>query len=124
MATVFVYDLRVDTVIGICEWELNVEQPLHFDIEMEADIFPAAKTDSIEKALDYAAVAELLEAYVKAHNGKLLETLMIDLMRYLFAEFKSINALSITVRKPQAINNAACAGLNFSAKRDATELKG
>jgi len=119
MATIFINDLRVDTIIGICEWELDIEQPLYFDIEMGVDIRRAAETDSIDKALDYAAVAEQVTLYVKAHSAKLLEAMLTDLMRHLFVEFSVLNALSLTVRKPQAIKNAACAGLSLSASRGA-----
>jgi dihydroneopterin aldolase len=117
MATVFVRDLCVETIIGICDWEQNTAQPLHFDIEMQTDILPAAVSDDIQYALDYAAVAELTTKFVVNHQGKLLETLINDLLRHLLKQFSMLESLTITVRKPQAIASASCAGLSATAYR-------
>ncbi|HCX26154.1 MAG TPA: dihydroneopterin aldolase, partial [Cellvibrionales bacterium] len=48
MATVFIEDLKVDTVIGLCEWEKHVKQTLHFDIDMQVDISGASSGDNID----------------------------------------------------------------------------
>ena len=38
MDTVFLRDLKIDTVIGIYGWERRVRQTLFFDLEMSADV--------------------------------------------------------------------------------------
>ena len=117
MATIFIENLRVDTIIGICEWELDAEQPLYFDVEMEADIAPAAATDSIDQALDYAAVAEYLTHWVKQDNNKLLESMIVGLADNLMGKFKNIAALTLAVRKPQAIDAADAVGIRIRRER-------
>jgi len=117
MAIVFIEDLKVDTIIGICDWEQTVAQTLHFDIAMELSIDEAAKGDDLSKAVDYAAVAEVLFSYVNTQQGKLLETLVDGLLNHFMALYPSLDGLKITVRKPQAIPAAACAGITASRSR-------
>jgi len=117
MSSVFIRDLCVETIIGICEWEQNTPQPLYFDIEMQVDIMRAAASDDIQYALDYAAVAESTTHFVVSHSGKLLETLINDLMQHLLKQFSMLESLTVTVRKPQAIASANCAGISATAYR-------
>ena len=50
MDIVFIQGLRIDTVIGIYDWERNTRQDIIFDIEMSFDNSVAARTDDIDKA--------------------------------------------------------------------------
>ena len=75
MDIVFLRDLRIETVIGIYDWEREIRQPVVLDIEMAADTARAAATDRIEDALDYHAVSERLRAFVGASSFRLVETL-------------------------------------------------
>ena len=117
MATVFIQDLKVDTIIGICDWEQEVEQALHFDVAMALCIDAAAKDDDLTQAVDYALVSEQIAAYVAAHQGKLLESLVDGLLNHIMDCHPALESLDITIRKPQAIPMAACAGISASRKR-------
>ena len=117
-ANIFIEDLQVDTCIGIDDWEQQVEQTLHFELAIDVDIDAAMRSDTVTDTLDYAAVAATLERAVKASSARLLEGLLGDLFNTLFEEFAMIEALSITVRKPQAIDAAACAGISLRRQRD------
>ena len=48
MDIIFLHDLRVETVIGIWEWERKIRQTVAIDLEMSADIRKAAATDSVD----------------------------------------------------------------------------
>jgi dihydroneopterin aldolase len=50
--------LKVDTIIGIYDWEREIKQTVILDIEMAHDIKKAAATDDIEDTLDYKAVSQ------------------------------------------------------------------
>ncbi len=117
MATIFINDLRVDTVIGLCEWERHVEQSLYFDVAMATDIGSAADGDDLDKTIDYAAVATQVESFVKDQNCLLLETLVQRLMKYLLQHHLAIAEITVTIRKPQAIAKASCAGITASISR-------
>ena len=44
MDIIFLHDLRIETVIGIWEWERKIRQTVVIDLEMSADIARAAAT--------------------------------------------------------------------------------
>jgi len=75
MDIVFLKDLRIETVIGIYDWERKVKQTVVLDIEMSADIAKAAASDQIEDTLDYKSVAKRLIEFVEQSEFQLVETL-------------------------------------------------
>lgn len=88
MDIVYLNDLRVDTVIGIYDWERRTRQTVIFDIEMGTDISKAAATDSIEDTLNYKAVAKRLFAFVSESEFALVETLAERVAGILVDEFR------------------------------------
>ena len=62
--TVFIEDLRIETIIGIFDWERRVKQTISLDIEMATDIRKAAASDHIDDTLDYKAVSKRLIDFV------------------------------------------------------------
>ena len=88
MDIVYLNDLRVDTVIGIYDWERRTRQTVIFDIEMGTDISKAAETDTIEHTLDYKAVAKRLFAFVGQSEFRLVETLAEQVAQILLEEFQ------------------------------------
>ena len=53
MDTIFLKDLRIETVVGIWDWERAVPQTVSIDLEMAADVAAAAARDHIDATLDY-----------------------------------------------------------------------
>ena len=72
--TVSIRDLRVSTVIGVYDWEREIEQVLTFSIDMAADVARAAGNDDIRETLDYSAVAQAVKAVVTDGKFQLIET--------------------------------------------------
>ena len=65
MDYVFIEDLRIDTVIGIYDWERRTRQTIALDIEMSFDNTRSAASDAIGDTLDYKAVSKRLIAFVE-----------------------------------------------------------
>jgi dihydroneopterin aldolase len=99
MDKIFLNDLKVDTVIGVFEWERQIKQTLRFDIEMDYDIRPAAASDNIADTLDYGAIAQIVVGFVEHSDYQLIETLAEDLAKFLLSEF-SIPSITLSVTKP------------------------
>jgi FolB domain-containing protein len=64
MDIVFLRGLRIETTIGIYDWEKQIKQPVVLDLEMGADVAKGAATDRIEDALDYKRVSKRLKEFV------------------------------------------------------------
>ena len=75
MDLVFIEDLRIETVIGIYDWERRTKQTIALDVEMAFDNRKPAASDAIADTLDYKAVSKWLIAFVEASSFQLVETL-------------------------------------------------
>ena len=64
MDIIFLQDMKVETVIGIWEWERKIRQTVAIDLEMSADIRKAAASDKVEDTLNYKSVAKRVQAFV------------------------------------------------------------
>lgn len=113
---VFIEGLQVETVIGVFNWERSIKQTLLLDIEMSSDIEVAAKTDELDQALDYAAVAERVLAFGQSSQFKLIETFAERLIELIFSEF-AVAEIKLTLRKPHAVKQAASVGLAVQRSR-------
>lgn len=116
---IYIEQLATEAIIGIYDWEREQTQPLFFDIEMEVPIFSAAQSDAIGDTVDYAVVSDFVCDYVAQSRVELLETLLENLSRELFARFNGIQKLKIKVSKPKAVPQAKTVGLIIKRTRSA-----
>ena len=99
MDKIFLNDLKIDTVIGVFDWERQIKQTLRFDIEIDYDIRPAATSDDIADTIDYGSIAKTVVGFVEQSDYQLIETLAEDLAALLLTEF-SIPSITLSVTKP------------------------
>lgn len=107
---VFIKDLRVETVIGVYDWERKIKQTVHIDLDMASDTRPAASSDSIQDALDYKAVSDCLKKLAAESNVQLLETLAERMAQTVMQEF-NVPWLKLRLDKPAAVSGAAGVGV-------------
>ncbi len=87
MDIIYLNDLRINTVIGIYEWERQTRQTVILDIQMGTDIRKAASSDAIEDTVNYKAVAKRLFDFVGESEFQLVETLAEQITEVLLSEF-------------------------------------
>ena len=110
MDLVFIEKLEVFTTIGVYEWEKGITQRLVFDLTMAHDNMPAASTDDINKALDYAAVSQAVTEFAQGNVFELVETMAERTAALLMEQF-SIPWIRLKLSKPGAVANAANVGV-------------
>lgn len=110
MDTIFLQELRVDTVIGIYDWERRIRQTVVIDLEMGADIAAAAATDSIDDTLDYKAVAKRVIAFVEQSDYGLVETLAEKITEIIREEF-AVPWVRLTLNKAGAVRGSKGVGV-------------
>ncbi len=110
--TIFLHDLRVETIVGIWEWERKIRQTVSIDLQMGADIRRAAKTDSIEDTLNYKDVAKRVQQFVADSNFQLVETLAEKIAELALSEF-DMPWIDVRVNKPGAIRGAKDVGVHI-----------
>lgn len=110
MDIVFIRDLRIDTIIGIFDWERRIRQTVSLDLEMACDIRTAAASDDIQDALDYKAVAKRLISFVEGSEFLLVETLAEKIATLVREEF-GVTWLRLRLSKPGAVRGAQEVGV-------------
>ncbi len=110
MDIIFLRDLRVETVIGIWEWERKIRQTVSIDLEMSTDIRKAAASDSVADTLDYKSVAKRIQAFVGDSSFQLVETLAEKIAAIVIDEF-GVTWVRLRVNKPGAIRGAKDVGV-------------
>jgi dihydroneopterin aldolase len=89
MDTIFISDLKVDTRIGVYEWEKHVRQPVMLNIEIAMRDAKAGVSDDFADALDYAAVVGRVKALLADHPHHLLERLAEAVAQLVLEEFRA-----------------------------------
>jgi dihydroneopterin aldolase len=115
---VFIEDLRIETVIGIFEWEREIKQAVSLDLEMAFDIRRAAETDAISDTLDYKAVAKRLIQFVENSEFQLVESLAERCASIVLEEFP-VESLRLKLGKPGAVRGSSAVGVIIERSRQA-----
>jgi len=110
MDIVYIRDLKIETVIGIYDWERETRQTVSLDLEMATDVRAAADSDDIADAVDYKAVAKRLIAYVEGTEFLLVESIAERVSDIVREEF-GVTWLRLRVSKPGAVTGATDVGV-------------
>ena len=110
MDTVFISELRAETVIGVYDWERTIRQTVVLDLEMAADVRAGAATDAVADALDYAEVSTRLLSYIGESEFQLIETLAERVAAIVIDEF-GVSWLRLRLSKPGAVAAATTVGV-------------
>lgn len=110
MDIIFIHGLRIETIVGIYDWERRVKQSIVLDVEMSADIRKAAASQNVSDTLDYHAISIRLTTFIQEQQFLLLETLAERCAELLQREF-SVVWLRLRVTKPTAVTSAQGVGV-------------
>lgn len=110
MDIVYIRDLKIETVIGIYDWEREIKQTVSLDLDMATDIRKSAFSDNIEDTLNYKAVAKRLIAYIGDSEFELVETLAEKCAAIVLEEF-NVPWLRLRLSKPGAVRGSQDVGV-------------
>ena len=112
MDIIYIHELEIETVIGIYDWERKQKQIVSIDLEMATDIRSSAEIDSIERALDYKAIAKRLIDFVEGSEFFLVETLAEQIAHLVLSEF-DVPWLKLRLGKPGAVRGSRDVGVTI-----------
>jgi 7,8-dihydroneopterin aldolase/epimerase/oxygenase len=87
MNAIFIHDLRVETRIGVYDWEQQLPQSVRLDVELGLPSDTVFRSGDFADALDYAGVVKRLQAFAADHPHKLLERFAQAIADVLIGEF-------------------------------------
>ena len=110
MDKIFLDELKIETIIGLWEWERRIRQTVVVDLQMSADIAKAAATDDVADTLNYKSVAKRVQQFVGESSFQLVETLAERIAAIVRDEF-GVAWVKVTVHKPGAIRGSKDVGV-------------
>jgi dihydroneopterin aldolase len=110
MDAIFLNEMRVETIVGIWDWERKTKQIVSIDLEMGADIKKAALTDNIEDTLNYKGVSKRIRKFVEDSDFQLVETMAEKIAEIILVEF-NVPWVKVRVNKPGAIRGSKDVGV-------------
>ena len=113
---IFIEALRVETVIGVYDWERRIRQPVVIDLEMGTDIARAAASDDVADALDYKSVSKRVQQFVAESSFLLVETLTERIAALVLDEF-AVPWVRVRLNKVGALRGAAGVGIMIERGR-------
>jgi 7,8-dihydroneopterin aldolase/epimerase/oxygenase len=87
MDKIFITDLRIETRIGVYEWEQHLAQPLLINLEFALPSGKPFASDRLADVVDYSQVVRRLQAFATDHPHKLVERFAEAIAEILRGEF-------------------------------------
>ena len=104
--------LLIKGIIGIYDWEREVEQNILINIQCFTQKTPAAITDDIKDCLDYEKLANKVKSKVKNSSRYTVEALAEDIAD-LCLTFKEVRRVIVRVEKPGVIEDISSTGIQI-----------
>ncbi len=117
MDHIFLHDLKVETIVGIWDWERKIRQTVSIDLKMGADIRRAAASDDIDETLNYKLVAKRVQQFVGDSSFQLVETLAERIAEVILDDF-DVPWVEVRVNKPGAIRGARDVGVKIRREKN------
>jgi dihydroneopterin aldolase len=112
MDIIFLRELKVETLIGVYEWEKRVPQTLQIDLEIALPDSRASQSDDIRDALNYADIVRDIQRALASRHFNLLEALAESIAEILLNDFKS-PWVKVSVAKLNAIRGSRMVGISI-----------
>ena len=110
MDIIFLEQVKVQTKLGVPEWERMVPQTIILDIEIGYDLSNACYTDAIADTTDYGAVVERIRETLNEHSFQLVEALAEHICQLILKEFGAFS-VKIKVAKPAILPGLKALGV-------------
>jgi dihydroneopterin aldolase len=112
MDTIFISELKLDALIGIYAWELEVAQTIQLDIELAVDASRCARSGRIADTVDYSRVVTRIRETLAGRHFTLIEKLAEELAGMILREFAT-PWVRITIAKLAPLRGVKKLGLTI-----------
>lgn len=115
MDIIFLSEVKVQTKLGVPEWERMVEQTIVLDIEIGYDLSKACKSDDVNDTIDYGAVVSRIRETLSKNSFQLVEALAEHICQMILVEFGALS-VKIKVAKPAILPGLKALGIVIERK--------
>jgi len=110
MDTIFLSEVKVQTKLGVPEWERMTPQTIILDIEIGYDLSNACQSDDVNDTIDYGAVVKRVRETLQENSFQLVEKLAEHLCQLILKEFNALH-VKIKVAKPTILPGLKALGV-------------
>jgi 7,8-dihydroneopterin aldolase/epimerase/oxygenase len=110
MDTIFLEQVKVQTKLGVPEWERMTPQTIILDIEIGYDLSKSCLSDAIEDTIDYGQVVARIRETLTEHSFKLVEALAEHICQLILKEFQA-ESVKVKVAKPAVLAGLKALGV-------------
>lgn len=116
------HGLRLLGVHGALAEEQVRAQPFEADLEVEADLADAGRSDDLSDTVDYAALVDAMARVVGSERYALLESLAERMAEVAMAD-ERVRAVTVSLRKlrPPVAADLRTAGVRITRSRESSE---
>ena len=117
---IFIEGIKFHGFHGLTKMERQVGVRLSVDVTLNLDLYPAGRSDSLRQSLDYRKVHAHVVNIGRGPSHRLLESYAVAVLEALFQEFKSVERITIRVRKETPVLDGIIdsVGVELSRERD------
>lgn len=116
MDKIFISELKVQTRLGVPEWERMTPQTVVLDIEIGHDLSKAGKSDAIADTIDYGQIVKRIRETLTENSFQLVEALAEHVCDLIFKEF-GVKEINIKVSKPGILAGVKAVGVEIQRKQ-------
>ena len=116
MDIIFISELKVQTKLGVPNWERMIAQTIILDIEIGYDLSKACNSDAIVDTIDYGAVVGRIRETLTENSFQLVEALAEHICQLILKEFKAEN-VKVKVAKPAILPGLKALGVEIERSK-------
>ena len=120
MDTIFLEQVKVQTKLGVPDWERLVAQTIILDIEIGIDLSKSCKSDSIDDTIDYGTVVSRIRETLNQNSFKLVEALAEHICQLILTEFGGLS-VKVRVAKPGILPGLKALGVVIERNHKSTQ---
>jgi 7,8-dihydroneopterin aldolase/epimerase/oxygenase len=87
MDVIFIQEFKIETLIGVHDWERRVPQTVEINLEIALPSARAAQSNELGDTIDYGRVVGRVRETLRARHFPLLEAMAEELARLILDEF-------------------------------------
>lgn len=124
MDSVEIRGLSCRCIIGIRARERRVAQRVRLDLQLGVDLERAGKSGRIAHTVDYSRASTEIIALLQFRRYSLLEVAAEECAGWLFAAYPAVQAVTLSIAKPQALaGQAESGGVRIARQRPAQAVR-
>ena len=116
MDIIYLHGIKLETVIGVWNWERQIKQRLALDIDLGTDTQAAGQSDELTDTVNYHAVAASIRETAGSRQFELVEALAEAIVARVFDDFP-VTWVRLKINKQGAVRGVRNVGIVIERTR-------